>query len=30
MMAGAGLVHSTRHLSCQVIALKVNYSGPPK
>jgi hypothetical protein len=30
MMAGAGLVHSTRNLSCQVIALKVIYSGPPK
>jgi hypothetical protein len=30
MMAGAGLVHSTRNLSCQVIALKVSYSGPPK
>jgi hypothetical protein len=30
MMAGAGLVHSTRNLSCQVIALKVMYSGPPK
>jgi hypothetical protein len=30
MMVGAGLVHSTRSLSCQVIALKVSYSGPPK
>jgi hypothetical protein len=30
MMVGAGLVHSTRNLSCQVIALKVSYSGPPK
>jgi hypothetical protein len=30
MMAGAGLVHSNRTLSCQVIGLKVGYSGPPK
>jgi hypothetical protein len=30
MMVGAGLVHSTRSLSCQVIGLKVGYSGPPK
>jgi hypothetical protein len=29
-MAGAGLIHSTRYLSCQVLALKVSYSGPPK
>jgi len=29
-MFGAGLVHTTRTLSCQVLALKVSYSGPPK
>jgi hypothetical protein len=29
-MVGAGLVHSTRSLSCQVLASKVSYSGPPK
>jgi len=29
-MSGAGLVHSTRTLSCQILALKVSYSGPPK
>ena len=29
-MVGAGLIHSTRNLSCQVLALKVSYSGPPK
>jgi hypothetical protein len=29
-MVGSGLVHSTRNLSCQVLALKVSYSGPPK
>src|SRR5438105_4581785 len=29
-MTGAGLVHSTRNLACQVLALKVSYSGPPK
>jgi hypothetical protein len=29
-MVGTGLVHSTRNLSCQVLALKTSYSGPPK
>jgi hypothetical protein len=27
---GTGLIHSTRNLSCQVLALKASYSGPPK
>jgi hypothetical protein len=29
-LVGTGLVHSTRNLSCQVVALKVSYSGTPK
>jgi hypothetical protein len=29
-LVGAGFVHSTRTLSCQVVGLKVSYSGPPK
>jgi hypothetical protein len=29
-MVGSGLVHSTRNLSCQALALKVSYSGTPK
>jgi hypothetical protein len=29
-MVGAGLIHSPRNLSCQVLGLKVSYSGPPK
>jgi hypothetical protein len=27
---GTGLIHSTRNLSCQVLALKASYSGAPK
>jgi hypothetical protein len=29
-LAGAGFAHSTRNLSCQVVGMKVSYSGPPK
>ena len=29
-LVGAGFAHSTRTLSCQVVGLKVSYSGPPK
>jgi hypothetical protein len=29
-LAGTGFVHSTRNLSCQVVGMKVSYSGPPK
>jgi len=29
-MTGAGFAHSTRNLSCQIVGLKVSYSGPPK
>jgi hypothetical protein len=29
-MVGSGFVYNTRNLSCQVIALKVSYSGSPK
>jgi hypothetical protein len=29
-VAGTGFVQSTRNLSCQALAMKVTYSGPPK
>lgn len=29
-MAGGGFVQSPRNLSCQTLAMKVTYSGPPK
>ena len=29
-LTGTGFVHSTRNLSCQVVGMKVSYSGPPK
>jgi hypothetical protein len=29
-VVGAGFVQSTRNLSCQTLAMKVTYSGPPK
>jgi len=29
-LTGSGFAHSTRTLSCQVVGLRVSYSGPPK
>jgi hypothetical protein len=29
-MVGAGFVQSTRNLSCQALAMRITYSGPPK
>jgi hypothetical protein len=29
-LVGAGFAQSTRNLACQVVGLKVSYSGPPK